>query len=83
MLKKNQEVVIISSGAVAKGMHEMSMKERPSSLHLLQACAAVGQRGLIQIYQSEFDVLVIITTVLLYFDNLIFLFFIPYLSNKS
>ena len=55
LLKKNQEVVIISSGAVAKGMHEMSIKERPSSLHLLQACAAVGQRGLIQIYQSEFD----------------------------
>ena len=48
--KKNQEIVIISSGAVAKGM-----KERPSSLHLLQACAAVGQRGLIQIYQNEFD----------------------------
>ena len=31
------------------------MKERPASLHLLQACAAVGQRGLIQIYQNEFD----------------------------
>ena len=55
LLKKKQEVVIISSGAVAQGMHEMSMKVRPSSLHLLQACAAVGQRGLIQIYQSEFD----------------------------
>ena len=53
--KKDQEVVIISSGAVAKGMHEMGLKERPASLHLLQACAAVGQRGLIQIYQSEFD----------------------------
>ena len=53
--KKSQDVVIISSGAVAKGMHEMGLKERPASLHLLQACAAVGQRGLIQIYQSEFD----------------------------
>jgi glutamate 5-kinase len=36
-------------------MHEMGMKERPASLHLLQACAAVGQRGLIQIYQNAFD----------------------------
>ena len=53
--KKGQDVVIISSGAVTKGMHEMGMKERPASLHLLQACAAVGQRGLIQIYQNEFD----------------------------
>ena len=55
LLKKDQEVVIISSGAVAKGMHELGIKERPASLHLLQACAAVGQRGLIQIYQDALD----------------------------
>ena len=55
LLKKDQEVVIISSGAVAKGMHELGIEERPASLHLLQACAAVGQRGLIQIYQNALD----------------------------
>ena len=52
---RDQDVIIISSGAVAKGMHEMGIEERPASLHLLQACTAVGQRGLIQIYQNEFD----------------------------
>ena len=36
-LRKNgQNVVIISSGAVTKGMHEMGMKERPASLHLFK-----------------------------------------------
>jgi len=55
LLKRDQEVIIISSGAVAKGMHELGIEERPASLHLLQACAAVGQRGLIQIYQNALD----------------------------
>ena len=32
--KKGQDVVIISSGAVTKGMYEMGIEERPASLHL-------------------------------------------------
>ena len=55
LLNRDQEVIIISSGAVAKGMHELGIEERPASLHLLQACAAVGQRGLIQIYQNALE----------------------------
>ena len=51
--KNNQDVIIISSGAVAKGMSELGFKERPESLATLQACAAVGQRGIAEIYQQH------------------------------
>ena len=55
LLSKGIEVILVSSGAVAKGMHELNLKKRPSSIHLLQASAAIGQMGLINAYQEEFD----------------------------
>ena len=55
LLNHNIEIIIISSGAVAKGMHELKLSERPSSLHLLQAAAAVGQLGLVNCYQKAFN----------------------------
>jgi len=55
LLKQGIQVIIVSSGAVAKGMYELNLKERPNSLHLLQATAAVGQLGLINSYQLEFS----------------------------
>lgn len=48
------QVVLVSSGAVAEGMRRLGMTTRPRSLHLLQAAAAVGQMGLIQLYESSF-----------------------------
>ena len=53
--KNNQNVIIISSGAVAKGMSDLGFKKRPSNLAMLQACAAVGQRGISDIYQRSFE----------------------------
>ena len=41
--KEGQEVIIISSGAVAKGMSELGIKQRPQSLAVLQACARFGR----------------------------------------
>ena len=52
--KQDHEVVLVSSGAVAEGMHRLGMRERPHALHLLQAAAAVGQMGLVQAYENEF-----------------------------
>jgi len=49
------QIVLVSSGAVAEGMHRLGIKTRPSQLHLLQAAAAVGQMGLIQLYESNFQ----------------------------
>ncbi len=49
------KIVIVSSGAVAEGMLRLGFSERPKSLHLLQAAAAVGQMGLVQMYESSFQ----------------------------
>lgn len=42
------EVILVSSGAVAEGMVRMKIHTRPDDLPSLQACAAIGQMGLIQ-----------------------------------
>ncbi|HEY6772990.1 MAG TPA: glutamate 5-kinase [Oxalicibacterium sp.] len=49
-----KEVVLVSSGAIAEGMQRLGFDKRPTGIHELQACAAVGQMGLAQIYESSF-----------------------------
>ncbi len=49
------EVVLVSSGAVAEGMSRLGITKRPHALNRLQAAAAVGQMGLIQAYESRFQ----------------------------
>lgn len=49
-----KEVVLVSSGAVAEGMLRLGFHRRPTGIHELQACAAVGQMGLAQVYESSF-----------------------------
>jgi len=51
-----REVVLVSSGAVAEGMSRLGWQRRPHALHELQAAAAVGQMGLVQAYESRFQV---------------------------
>ncbi len=51
---KGCEVVLVSSGAIAEGMQRLGWKQRPSAVHELQAAAAVGQMGLVQVYESCF-----------------------------
>lgn len=53
--EQGYRIVIVSSGAVAEGMHRLGMKTRPRQIHLLQAAAAVGQMGLVQLYESCFQ----------------------------
>lgn len=48
------EVVLVSSGAIAEGMQRLAWSARPTSIHELQAAAAVGQMGLIQAYETCF-----------------------------
>lgn len=52
--RRGQEVVLVSSGSVAEGMSRLGWSSRPQTLHELQAAAAVGQMGLIQLYESLF-----------------------------
>ena len=49
------EVLLVSSGAVAEGMTRLGWSERPHEIHKLQAAAAVGQMGLVQAYESQFQ----------------------------
>ena len=48
------EVVIVSSGAVAAGMGELGLKEKPEAIGQLQAVAAIGQNVLMQAYSTLF-----------------------------
>lgn len=50
-----KEVVLVTSGSVAVGMQRMAWQQRPHALHDLQAMAAIGQMGLVQIYESAFQ----------------------------
>ncbi|GAA6169296.1 glutamate 5-kinase [Sessilibacter corallicola] len=48
------EIILVSSGAVAAGMNRLGWTTRPTSIHDLQAAAAVGQMSLVQTYQEAF-----------------------------
>ncbi len=54
LLKAGHEVLMVSSGAIAEGMQRLGWAKRPQEIHQLQAAAAVGQMGLVQVYESCF-----------------------------
>ncbi|WP_347556790.1 glutamate 5-kinase [Robbsia sp. KACC 23696] len=49
-----KEVVLVSSGAIAEGMQRLGWARRPKEIDELQAAAAVGQMGLVQVYETSF-----------------------------
>lgn len=49
------EVILVSSGAVAVGTNKLNMKERPSSMRMKQAAAAVGQCSMMFLYDKFFN----------------------------
>ena len=51
---RHHEYLIVSSGAIASGMSNLNLQERPSSVPLMQACAAVGQSALMHTYEQLF-----------------------------
>jgi len=53
--QQQHQVVLVSSGAIAEGMKRLGWKTRPHEVNKLQAAAAVGQMGLIQVYQAAFQ----------------------------
>ncbi len=48
------EVLVVSSGAIAEGMKRLGWARRPRAVSELQAAAAVGQMGLVQMWESCF-----------------------------
>ena len=49
-----KDIVLVSSGAIAEGMQRLGWKTRPHRMHQLQAAAAVGQMGMVQVYETCF-----------------------------
>lgn len=54
LVAQGKQVILVSSGAVAEGMQRLGWKKRPTAVNELQAAAAVGQMGLVQMYESCF-----------------------------
>ena len=48
------EVILVSSGAIAVGTNSLKMKNRPTSMRLKQAAAAVGQCRIMFLYDKFF-----------------------------
>lgn len=48
------EIVMVSSGAIGVGVGNLSLKERPTDIPTKQAAAAVGQCGLMYVYDKLF-----------------------------
>ena len=49
-----RKVVLVTSGAIGAGVGKLGLGKRPTDLPRLQACAAVGQSALMQLYQESF-----------------------------
>lgn len=49
-----REVILVSSGAIAVGRQALGINERPKTMPVKQACAAVGQARLMMTYQKLF-----------------------------
>jgi glutamate 5-kinase len=53
LAREGRELIMVSSGAIVEGMKRLGWSARPSQLHELQAAAAVGQMGLVQMYERQ------------------------------
>lgn len=54
LVKKNYQIILVSSGAIASGCAFLKIKTRPRDIVSLQATAAVGQSLLMQAYNDLF-----------------------------
>ena len=48
-----ERVVLVTSGAIARGMRLLDLGERPRGMDALQACSAIGQGDLFRAYESR------------------------------
>lgn len=55
MRDAKRDVVIVSSGAIALGVHRLGLKSRPKDMAWLQAAAAAGQSTLMQRWEAAFE----------------------------
>lgn len=53
--EENREVLLVSSGAVGLGRDALGLSKTPSDVAERQACAAIGQSRLMELYGDGFD----------------------------
>ena len=49
----DKQIVLVSSGSIAEGVHRLNWPHRPHNLHQIQAAAATGQTGLMHAYETR------------------------------
>lgn len=54
LVKQGHSCVVVSSAAIAAGVHVLGLKARPEDLPGKQACAAAGQPELMRLYAASF-----------------------------
>lgn len=69
LVKSQKEIVLVSSGAIALGMHLLGMDERPKQLNYLQSVSAIGQNELMDTYRRFFGERVRSAQVLLTWED--------------
>lgn len=52
---QGKDIIVVSSGAVGVGRRSIGLKDRPDTVALKQACAAIGQCRLMTVYQKLFS----------------------------
>jgi glutamate 5-kinase len=55
LIKMEKQVIIVTSGAIGMGSSCLGLKEKPKSVKIRQACAAIGQPLLMNGYQNAFS----------------------------
>jgi glutamate 5-kinase len=63
------EYLIVTSGAIAAGMSGLGLRQRPSGVRGMQACAAVGQSKLMHTYERLFFGKKVVAQLLLSSDD--------------
>lgn len=53
--KQDKEIIIITSGAVGFGAKKLKLATSPETIAEKQACAAIGQAGLMAMYEEGFE----------------------------
>jgi glutamate 5-kinase len=54
-MERGIQFVVVTSGAVAAGQKKMGMREKPRTVTMKQATAAVGQTSLMYLYERAFE----------------------------
>ena len=55
LMAEDRQIVLVTSGSIAEGATRLGWSVRPRSLPELQAAAAVGQMGLIRVWEQAFE----------------------------